>query len=76
MTSEQTKTCGIQDTSDAGNKGFGGPQQIADLKPGFDEGQTREPVSEEGDHAFRRRERKDIPQGTLADRIGMSKKGD
>lgn len=64
-----------RDTSDAENTAFGLPEYLADHKPGFDhEGPKRE--IETGDnHRFRRSQKKDVPQKSLADRIGKSKKG-
>jgi hypothetical protein len=75
MASKQTKPGG-ENAGDAGNKGFVVRQYIVDHRPGFDhEGPKRE-LEAGGNHAFRRSEKKDIPQGILADRIGKSRKGD
>ena len=74
MTSKHTKTGDGENAGDGRNKGFGVRQHIAHHKPGFDHrGQKRE-LESGGNHAFRHSEEKDIPQGTLADRIGKSRK--
>ena len=76
MTSKLKKTGDGENAADAGNKGFGVRQHIVHHRPGFDhEGQKRE-LETGGNHAFRRSKQNDIPQGTLADRIGKSRKGD
>jgi hypothetical protein len=61
-------------TDDEGNKGFGLPGKVVDHKPGFDEGRKERETG--GNHVFRRSEKKDIPQESLAERIGKSKKGE
>ena len=76
MTSSQMKTGDGENAGDAGNKGFGGRQNIVQHKPGFDHGGQKRKLETGGDHAFRRSDQKDIPQGSLADRIGNSRKGD
>ena len=76
MTSKQTKTGDGENAGDARNKGFVVRHHIAHHKPGFDNGGQRRELETGGNHAFRRSEQKDIPQGTLADRIGKSRKGD
>jgi hypothetical protein len=69
MMSKETKT------DDAGNKGFGLRGKVVDHKPGFDKGGQERKKETGGNHGFRRSEQKDIPQGSLAERIGKSKKG-
>ena len=69
MAQERTKT------GDEGNTGFGLREYVVHHKPGLDHGGPTRELETGGDHAFRRSEQKDIPQGSLADRIGRSKKG-
>lgn len=76
MTSKQTKIGDGENAGDARNKGFGGRQHIVEHRPGFDLGGQKRKLETGGDHAFRRSDQKDIPQRSLADRIGKSKKGD
>jgi len=76
MTSKQTKTGGGENADDARNKGFGVRKNIVQHSPGFDQTSQKREIETGGAHAFRRSEQKDIPQGTLADRINKSKKGD
>ena len=60
--------------SDAGNEAFGISKNLARHKPGLD---LAAEVKDEGvgNHRFRRSEQKDIPHGTLAERIAKSKSG-
>jgi hypothetical protein len=60
--------------SDAGNTAFSISKNVVHLKPGLD---LAAEVKDEGtgNHRFRRSEEKDIPRGTLADRISKSTKG-
>jgi hypothetical protein len=76
MTSKQTKLGDGQNAGDSGNKGFVVREHVVHHKPGFDHGGPERELETEGNHAFRRSEQKDIPQGTLADRISKSRKGD
>jgi hypothetical protein len=61
--------------SDAGNQAFAISKNVAQHKPGLDlaaevkDGGT-------GNHRFHRSEQKDVPRGTLAERIARSTKGD
>jgi hypothetical protein len=75
MTSKLTRTDGNEDAGDAENKGFGVRQHVVHHKPGFDYGGQRGEPETRGNHAFRRSEQKDVPQGSLADRIGRRKHG-
>jgi hypothetical protein len=63
-------------TDDARNKGFGLPGKVVDHKPGVDHGGREQEKETGGNHGFRRSEQKDIPKGSLAERIGKSKKGE
>ena len=76
MNSKQTKSGDDQNAGDERNKGFVGRQHVVDHGPGFDYGDKKRRVETGGNHAFRRSEQKDVPQGTLADRIEKSRKGD
>jgi hypothetical protein len=68
MMSNKTKS------SDDGNMGFGFRAHVVHHKPGFDHGgPEREP--ENGNHRLHRSEQKDIPQGSLAERLSQPKKG-
>jgi hypothetical protein len=60
--------------NDAGNEAFGISKNVAQHKPGVD---LAAEVKDEGtgNHRFQRREKKDIPRGTLAERIAKSTKG-
>jgi hypothetical protein len=60
--------------SDAGNEAFVISKNVAQHKPGLD---LAAEVKDEGtgNHRFQRREQKDIPRGTLAERIANSTKG-
>jgi hypothetical protein len=60
--------------SDAGNEAFGISKNIAQHRTGLD---LAAEVKDEdtGNHRFRRSERKDIPSGTLAERMAKSKGG-
>jgi len=60
---------------DAENRGFGLPEYVADHKPGFDHVKVeREIEAGDNSHRFRRSEKKDVPQESLARRIGKSQK--
>jgi hypothetical protein len=68
-------TRGSTRTGDAENTGFGFPENVADHKPGFDHGGAeREIDAGDNSHRFRRSEKRDIPQESLASRIGKLKK--
>jgi hypothetical protein len=68
-------TRGNTTTGDAENRGFGFPEYVADHKPGFDHGgPEREIDAGDNSHRFRRSEKRDIPQESLASRIGKLKK--
>jgi hypothetical protein len=69
MVSKTTKT------GDDGNMGFGSSANLVDHKPGFDRGAPARERETRGNHRFRRSDQKDIPQGSLADRVAKSKKG-
>jgi hypothetical protein len=60
--------------SDAGNEAFAISKNVAQHKPGLD---LAAEVKDKGtgNHRFQRREQKDIPRGTLAERIAKSTKG-
>ena len=75
MSPKQTKTNDGENADDTRNKGFGVRQYIVHHRPGFDDGGQKRELETEGNHTFRRSEQKDIPQGTLADRIGKPRKG-
>jgi hypothetical protein len=68
MMSKKTKT------GDDGNMGFGSRANVAQHKQGFDHGSPEREPETGGNHRFRRSEQKDIPQGSLADRIANFKK--
>jgi hypothetical protein len=59
---------------DAENTGFSIRKNVVHHKPGLD---LAAEVKDEGagNHRFKRREQKDIPHGTLAERIAKSAKG-
>jgi hypothetical protein len=60
--------------SDAGNEAFAISKNVAQHKPGLD--LTAEVKDKgTGNHRFRRSEKKDIPRGTLAERIAKSTRG-
>ena len=59
---------------DDGNAAFGFPEKVADLKPGFDEGASKRDVKTGDSHRFRPSNRRDVPKGSLADRIAKSRK--
>lgn len=73
MTSGKTRTGAGENAGDVGNKGFGVRDNIAHHKPGFEYEDQKRELDTEGNHAFRPSEQKDIPKGTLADRIHKSK---
>ena len=75
MSPKHTKTGDGENADDARNKGFGGRGHTVEHKPGFDSGGPKRKPETGGDHAFRRSDQKDVPQGSLADRISKSKKG-
>ncbi len=62
--------------SDAENTDFGFRENVVHHKPGFDYGGPKREPEAAGNHRFRRSERKDIPQESLARRIAKSKKGE
>lgn len=68
MASDRTKT------SDDGNTGFGFRTSVADHKPGFVAAEAHK-GGDHGDHRARPRDQKDVPRGTLAERLSKSKKG-
>jgi hypothetical protein len=60
--------------SDAGNEAFGISKKVAQHRAGLDlAAEVKD--KDTGNHRFRRSERKDIPSGTLAERIAKSAKG-
>ena len=61
--------------SDDDNMGFRTREHIVRHKPGFDHGGPEREPENGGNHRFRRSDQKDIPQGSLADRIAKHKKG-
>ncbi len=68
-------TRGSTRTGDAENKEFGFSEHVADHKPGFeDAGAEREIDGGDKSQRFRRSQKKDIPQESLASRIGKLKK--
>ena len=69
MTKRQTAT------GDDENTAFGFSEYLAQHKPGFEHGGPKEETGTDDSNRFRRSEKKDIPQKSLADRIGKSKKG-
>jgi hypothetical protein len=75
MTSKPTKTGGTESAGDARNQGFGGRQNVIHHKPGFESGHQRGEPETRGNHAFRRSEQKDVPQESLAERVGRRKQG-
>ena len=75
MSSKPTKTGSTEHAGDAENKGFGGRRNVTHHKPGFDHGYQRSEPETEGNHAFRRSDQKDVPQESLADRVGRRKQG-
>ena len=70
MTSKRTKT------GDDGNMDFRPRAKVVHHKPGFDHEAPERKLETNGNHRFRRSEKKDVPQGALADRLAKSKKGE
>jgi hypothetical protein len=62
--------------SDAENTGFGFRKNVAQHKPGFDQGSPEREPEADGNHRFRRSEEKDVPRRSLADRLGKPAKGE
>ena len=77
MASHRTKTgeAGNDAGNDARNKGFGLRDYVVHHKPGFDHGAPTREGETSGNHRFRHSEQKDIPQGSLAERIRTPAKG-
>ena len=63
-----------KEKGDGENTAFGLPKNLSDHKPGYDHRVSKPEIETEGDHRFRPSGKKDIPQGSLADRIGKSQK--
>jgi hypothetical protein len=60
--------------SDDGNEAFAVTRKVTQHKPGLDlAAEVKD--DDTGNHRFKRREQKDIPLGTLAERIAQSTKG-
>jgi hypothetical protein len=59
---------------DAANTMFGLPLRLADHKPGFDHRESKQETERGDNHRFRRSEKKDVPQESLASRIAKKKK--
>jgi hypothetical protein len=64
------------ESNDARNRSFESPElRLEDHKPGFKPAEQQQATAG-GDHRFpRRREKKDVPQESLAERIRRASKG-
>jgi hypothetical protein len=60
---------------DEENTAFGLPGQVADHKPGFDSAVPKQEAETGNNRRFRPSAKKDIPQQSLAARIGKKQKG-
>jgi len=60
--------------SDSGNQAFAISKNLVQHKPGL-ELAAEVKDGDTGNHRFKRREQKDIPRGSLAERIAKSTKG-
>lgn len=58
---------------DAANTTFGLPARLTEHKPGFDYAESKEDGERGDNHRFRRGNPKDVPQQSLASRIGKPK---
>jgi hypothetical protein len=70
MMSKETKI------NDERNTGFGFPENLVRHKPGFETAAQKQEPETGGNHRFRPSEPKKIPQGSLAERIAKSAKGE
>jgi hypothetical protein len=64
------------ESGDEKNAGFGFPEHVANLRPGFDPPRPHKEVETSKNHRRQPSEPKDIPQGPLADRVRKSRKGE
>lgn len=60
---------------DEENTAFGLPEKVVDHKPGFDLQVPKHEAEMGNNRRFRPSEEKDIPQQSLAERIGKNRKG-
>jgi hypothetical protein len=70
MTSKKSKN------ADERNGGFGFPIHVAQLKPGVDSPESHREVETGKNHRLRPAKHKEIPQGSLADRMRKARKGE
>ncbi len=64
----------LSEPADEENSSFELPDSTLEVKSGFESG-AREQKTAEGHHRFRRRDKKDVPQEPLAERISRRGRG-